>query len=69
MGFDTPDIVHGCQLSGPDVDVIGIAFAGVPMVSIGHNRHLAWTITTGMGDLDDIYAETLNPDQCGPVLV
>ncbi|MEA3406974.1 MAG: penicillin acylase family protein, partial [Chloroflexota bacterium] len=62
MGWDAPDIVHEVQLTGGQgFDVIGVAFAGTPMVSIGHNRSVAWTVTSGMGDNVDIYVESLNP--------
>ncbi len=62
MGFATPQIAHEVHLSAPGLDVIGMGFAGVPGVLIGHNPHLAWTTTTGDADEEDIFAETLNPD-------
>jgi acyl-homoserine lactone acylase PvdQ len=60
MGFSAPEIVHEVQLSSADgFDAIGMAFAGVPYILIGHNKHLAWTSTTAVGDNVDIYYETL----------
>lgn len=62
MGWETPDIVHQVQLAGGNgFNVIGIAFAGIPLVSIGHNERIAWSVTSGMGDNVDLYVETLNP--------
>ncbi len=62
MLWDAPDIVHEVQLTGGEgFDVVGVAFAGTPMVTIGHNRSLAWTVTSGMGDNVDTYMEELHP--------
>ena len=62
MGWSTPDIVHEIQLTGGQgFDVIGASFAGIPLVLIGHNRFVAWSVTSGMGDNADIYVEKLNP--------
>ena len=62
MGFNTPDIVHEIQLTGGrGFDVIGASFPGVPLVLVGHNRSVAWSVTSGMGDNADVYVETLNP--------
>ncbi|UCH34176.1 MAG: penicillin acylase family protein [Armatimonadota bacterium] len=62
MGFSTPQIAHEVHLVGPEVNVIGMGFAGVPGVLIGHNEHLAWTTTSAVGDYSDVFAEKLNPD-------
>ena len=61
MGFATPQIAHEVHLVGPNVNVIGMGFAGVPGVLIGHNEHLAWTTTSAAADYTDIFAEKLNP--------
>lgn len=61
MGWMTPQIAHEMHLSGAGVDLIGMGFAGAPGILIGHNAHLAWTFTSGIGDIVDIFAEKLNP--------
>lgn len=61
MGFRTPQIAHEVHLKGAGFDVIGMGFAGLPLVLIGHNSHLAWTTTSGASDLVDIFAEKLDP--------
>lgn len=61
MGFSTPQIAHEVHLSGAGFNVIGMGFAGLPGVLIGHNEHLAWTSTSGLTDMVDIFAERLNP--------
>jgi penicillin amidase len=59
MGFSAPEVVHEVQLSGGNgFRVKGMAFAGVPLVLIGRNDHVAWTSTTATGDNVDTYVET-----------
>ena len=66
MGFSAPEVLHDVQLNGDhDFNVTGMAFAGVPVVLIGHNEHVAWTSTTAIGDNLDHYVETLC-DFAGP---
>lgn len=61
MGFRTPQIAHEIHLSGAGIDCIGMGFAGIPGVLIGHNPYLAWSTTTGVNDQTDIFVETLDP--------
>ncbi len=61
MGFSTPQIAHEVHLSGPGINVIGMGFAGLPGVLIGHNADLAWTTTSGIDDLVDVFAEKVDP--------
>lgn len=43
-------------------DVVGVSFAGVPGVVIGHNQRVAWGFTNAGVDVQDAYILTLNPD-------
>lgn len=61
MGFSTPQIAHEVHLSGAGLNIIGMGFAGIPGVLIGHNDHLAWTTTSGLTDMEDVFVEKLNP--------
>lgn len=40
-----------------EVDAAGVAFAGLPGVVLGYNRHLAWSATTTGYDVTDVYSE------------
>lgn len=42
-------------------DVVGVSFAGVPGVVIGHNRWIAWGFTNSGVDVQDTYVLKLNP--------
>jgi len=48
---------------GGDLDVQGVAFVGIPGVVIGHNRHLAWGVTTANYDVTDVYLEDVTPGE------
>ncbi len=62
MGFATPQIAHEIHLSGAGLNIIGMGFAGIPGVLIGHNADLAWTTTSGATDMEDVFVEKLNPE-------
>ncbi|MGH9848854.1 MAG: penicillin acylase family protein [Blastocatellia bacterium] len=62
MGFSTPAIAHEIHYSTNDLNVYGMSFAGIPGVLIGHNDHVAWTMTTGFTDMVDLFAEKIKPD-------
>jgi penicillin amidase len=42
-----------------DIDVQGVAFAGLPGVVLGYNRDLAWSATTTGYDVTDVYSEVV----------
>jgi penicillin amidase len=62
MTFSTPSMAHEIHYSCSDLNVIGMGFSGVPGVLIGFNNDLAWTATSGLTDMVDIFAEKLDPD-------
>src|SRR5690606_7315859 len=62
MGFSTPQIAHEIHYSSGDLNVIGMSIAGIPGVIVGHNNYLAWSMTSGLSDLRDTFAEKLNPE-------
>ncbi len=54
--------------AGGDWDVQGVSFAGMPIVVLGYNRHIAWGATVTNYDVSDVYQESIkagggtNPD-------
>lgn len=52
-----PGLFHVAHVRGGAFDLIGAGIPGIPSVAIGHNRHVAWGITAGMGDVADCYVE------------
>lgn len=58
MGFRTPSIVHEIAIDAPGVRVAGIGIPGVPGVVIGMTPDVAWGLTSGIADTDDIRIAT-----------
>lgn len=62
LEYALPSIWHPVHLKAPDLDVTGVALTGVPCVIIGHNRHIAWSMTNLQFDVQDLYRVQLDPD-------
>jgi acyl-homoserine lactone acylase PvdQ len=43
-------------------DMTGALFPGMPMLALGHNRDLAWSLTVNNPDLIDVYELEIDPD-------
>lgn len=63
MGFSNPSIVHEMSMAGPGLGVTGMDVPGTPGVVIGHNARLAWGLTSGVADTDDVFCfKAVGPD-------
>ena len=59
--FETPGPYWQNHVSCDAFDAIGLSFPGVPgFPHFGHNAHVAWGITHGMADDQDLYIENLD---------
>lgn len=64
--IDLPNVYWQNHLTCPDFDVVGLSFPGVPgFPHFGHNADVAWCITHGMADDQDVYVETLRTSNGG----
>jgi hypothetical protein len=61
LGFSAPEKIVELELHAPGFDARGLTAPGAPIIGAGHNGHIAWGITSGASDLDDLYAERLMP--------
>jgi len=61
VAFNTPELFHEAHLIGGNgFNVMGRAFAGVPIIFSGRTDQMAWTMSSGVfADNIDIYVETL----------
>jgi penicillin amidase len=58
MGMRAPSVVHECSVSYPGFAVTGIDVPGVPGIVVGHTKRIAWGLTSGVADTDDIVVDT-----------
>ncbi len=65
LGFEQPAVWFEAHIVSPERDVVGVTFAGIPGVVIGHNRQIAWGLTNMMLDDLDFYMETISPEHPG----
>ncbi len=52
-----PSIWYEAAVSAPGLDVSGVTVPGVPGVLIGHNQHIAWSLTDTQNQAALFYAE------------
>ncbi|MEA2481232.1 MAG: penicillin amidase [Thermoleophilaceae bacterium] len=62
LGFQIPELFIEMELHGPNLNARGATAPGVPVLALGHNEHVAWGITSGLSDDDDLYVEKLAGD-------
>ena len=71
LGFQAPILWYLAAISAPGLEVAGGTVPGVPFHLLGHNRRIAWGLTTTQSDTMDLFIERplgdgyLTPD--GPV--
>ncbi len=56
-----PSLFFAVHLKSKSFDVIGVTFAGIPFILIGHNKHIAWGATTTCADVTDLFVEKIHP--------
>lgn len=57
-----PAVWYTLHLVTPELEVAGVTIPGFPIVTIGHNRDIAWGLTNLMADSGDFFVERINPD-------
>ncbi len=60
LPFSVPSPWHLVHLKAPELNVIGATLPGIPFVLIGHNEHVAWSITSLQFDTMDLYGEKID---------
>jgi penicillin amidase len=68
LGFSAPIVWYLAHLEAPGLSVSGATVPGVPITVLGHNRRIAWGITSTHGDLEDLIVETIDPADPGRYL-
>lgn len=63
--LDVPSVYWQVHLSCPEFNASGATFPGMPgLPHFGHNGDVAWNITHGSGDYQDLYIERFEGGRC-----
>ncbi len=57
-----PGPFYPVGLITPDFRAVGVIVAGLPGMVVGRTEHIATGVTNGYGDIQDLYVETIDPD-------
>jgi len=63
-----PSIVFQMHQRCPTFDIIGITMPGLPYMLFGHNRQVAWSMTSAVADAVDLCIEKTDVDKPGMVM-
>ncbi|MBX3110373.1 MAG: penicillin acylase family protein [Fimbriimonadaceae bacterium] len=55
MGHATPSIIHEVAIDAPGLQVAGMEVPGIPGVAIGTSPQMAWGLTSGVADIEDVF--------------
>jgi penicillin amidase len=61
LALGQPGLWYEVHLHGGSYDVTGVSLPGLPLVLVGHNRHIAWGMTLAYTDCEDLYVEQFDP--------
>lgn len=60
-----PSLWYRVELQAPEIDLSGGCMPGFPGVFIGQSRHVAWTFTNVMADVQDLFVERIREGRNG----
>ena len=61
FNYELPSALHEAGLHGPGIDAVGSTLTGYPFIMFGYNKKAAFTTTAGLDNIEDYFAEKLNP--------
>lgn len=61
LALQMPSLWYAMHLVGGDYEVAGASIPGTAGIVIGHNARIAWGVTNGMHDVQDLYIERFDP--------
>lgn len=62
LGFGAPILWYLARIEAPGLSLTGATVPGVPLMLLGHNGSIAWGMTNGGADVEDVFVETLDPE-------
>ena len=65
-GLEVPNVYYQIHLSAPDLEIVGFSIPGMPFVlHFCHNENVAWGMTHGGVDTQDLFVEQLRRSKTG----
>jgi len=58
-----PGIMYAVGYITPEIRAVGAGVPGIPGFIVGRNEHVATAVTNSYGDVQDLYVETIDPEQ------
>ncbi len=68
LGFAAPVLWYLARIEAPGLQVTGATVPGVPFTILGHNGRIAWGMMSTQSDLQDLFVETVDPNDPGRYL-
>ena len=62
LRFGAPILWYLARIEAPGLTLTGVTAPGVPFTILGHNGSIAWGFTNSGGDVEDLFLETVDPD-------
>lgn len=62
LGLDMPSLWYAVEIHGARLRASGMSLAGLPVIMLGRNEHVAWGVTNMMADTMDLYFEEVNAE-------
>src|SRR5690606_36940863 len=62
LGLSAPALWYLARLEAPGLAVTGATVPGTPFTILGHDRAIAWGLTTSYIDTEDVFIEKIDPD-------
>ncbi len=62
LRFGAPILWYLAHIEAPGLRLTGATVPGVPFMVLGHNGKIAWGMANGGGDVEDIFVETVDPN-------
>lgn len=59
MGHTQPSVAYEVWIDVPGFQISGLTVPGIPTVLLGHTPHMAWTLTSGVADIEDVIVSRL----------
>lgn len=69
LNLSVPAVWYENHIKAEDIDAVGVSLPGVPGIISGHNGRVAWALTNGFPDVQDLYIENIRRDEDGCIWV